>query len=238
VHLIQHAILVVCRKHRLSRDESEELASLAYLKVLDRDCAILHKFRGESQLTTFLVVVVTRILLDSRIARWGKWRPSVHARRLGRVAVMLEHCIFGRGMRFQEAAEAVRIRFGAEHGDEALRTMLSSLPERTRRRFVDVDRLAHIASHDSRLDPMFNEAILRRTRRVLTRVVSALPADDRMLLGLRFKEGLRICEIARRQGLDLKAIYRRFDRLMQRLRADLEGHGIGAADVHAWLSSR
>ena len=44
------------------------------------------------------MAVIQRLFLDARIAKWGKWRPSVSARRLGGVAVLLERLLTRDGL--------------------------------------------------------------------------------------------------------------------------------------------
>src|SRR5579872_6065840 len=91
--LIRNVIRGVCRRHRVSADEESEFASRVLLKLIDNDYAVLRQYAGRSGLRTYLFAVVYRHLLDWRNSRWGKWRPSSHARRLGGAAVRLEQLI-------------------------------------------------------------------------------------------------------------------------------------------------
>src|SRR5205823_13826848 len=63
----------------------------------------------------------------------------------------------------------------------------------------------------------------------------AATSQDRLILRLRFAEGLSIAAIARRLELDQKDLYRRFRRLLRRLRTALEHDGMLADDVLAAL---
>ncbi len=102
--LLQHLDIVdrvlkyVARRHHLSAAETDEFASLVHFRLVDRNFAILRKFQGRSHLATYLTTVVERLYLDFCIARWGKWRPSAAARRLGQVAEMLERFLGRDGM--------------------------------------------------------------------------------------------------------------------------------------------
>ena len=133
---IQQAIAFVCRQRRLTRDEAHDLASDVHVRLLQHDAAVLRRYRGESSLNTFLVVVIQRVLLDARIARAGKWRPSAVARRLGRVAIHLERLVFYDGLSLAEAGPLVREHTGATHTDDELHFLLMLLPARRRRRMV------------------------------------------------------------------------------------------------------
>jgi RNA polymerase sigma factor for flagellar operon FliA len=90
---IESALLVVARRHRLTGSEAEEFASEAKLRFIEDSYAVLDRFQGRSSLRTYLVTVIHRIYLDYRRARWGKWRPSAAAIRLGETAVHLEALI-------------------------------------------------------------------------------------------------------------------------------------------------
>src|SRR3954454_18591748 len=63
---VDAAVAFVSRRKLLSPDEREELRSSVYVKLLENDCGVLRQFRGESQLRTFLFVVVERVLIDLR----------------------------------------------------------------------------------------------------------------------------------------------------------------------------
>ena len=54
---------------------------------------------------------------------------------------------------------------------------------------------------------------------------------------LHLVDGLTVAEVARSLGLDQKALYRGKEKLLQRLRADLESAGIGSADANELLSA-
>jgi len=216
---IQQAIAFVCRQRRLTRDEAHDLASDVYLRLLQHDAAVLRRYRGESSLQTFLVVVIQRVLLDTHIARAGKWRPSAVARRLGRVAIQLERLVFYEGASLAEAGALVRERAGVTHTDDELHFMLMLLPARRRRHMVGERELEHVpAAPDiqARLDP----ADATAKRQTVARALAGLSDEDRRLVGLRFSRGWRLCEIARADGIHEKQIYRRFERVLATIRAE------------------
>ena len=104
------------------------------LRFIENDYAAIRKFRGESSLGTYLTVVVAMLVRDYRVQRWGRWRPSAAARRLGDVAVRLETLVRRNGQAVHEAAETLRIvlyhqaRSGIRHrndGSELSPEMLS-----------------------------------------------------------------------------------------------------------------
>src|SRR6202008_4136539 len=103
----------IARRHQLSADEADELGSSVRLKLVENDYEVLRKFEGRSQLRTYLTTVVKRHFLDDRNARWGKWRPSAQARRLGPVAVLLDQFLTRDRLPFEEAVQAIEARHGA-----------------------------------------------------------------------------------------------------------------------------
>src|SRR4051812_18706679 len=81
------------RRYRLSEDDAEELTAAVRLRLLADDYAVLKKYAGRGSLKAYLEVVIRRTFLDRRIAEFGKWRPSTAAKRIGRVAVLLEQLV-------------------------------------------------------------------------------------------------------------------------------------------------
>ena len=77
--LLQRVIRSVARHHGLSPEDAEDFGQTVHLKLLERHYQVFDSYEGRSSLTTFLTVVVTRLLLDWRNATRGKWRPSASA---------------------------------------------------------------------------------------------------------------------------------------------------------------
>jgi RNA polymerase sigma factor (sigma-70 family) len=232
---IERAIAFVVRRRRLGPDMAADFASIVHLRLLEHDCAVLRKFEGRSRLQTFLVVVVQRLFLDYRVGMWGKWRPSAEARDLGPLGVKLDRLRSRERLTFEEASACLRV--GERHGadERELWSMWARLPARAPRRFV-AEAAAAMVPADA-ISP--DLALMRRhagaTRVALRRAMDRLDADDRRLLALRFAGDRRVADIARVTTADPKGLYRRFDRLLQRLRVDLQAQGISAADVREWL---
>ena len=95
----RRALLAKEKELTRQRDRlSEERRALPWVKVEkdyvfdgpDGRQTLSELFEGRSQLRTYLITVVQRHFLDDRNARWGKWRPSSIARRIGPIAVLLD----------------------------------------------------------------------------------------------------------------------------------------------------
>jgi RNA polymerase sigma factor for flagellar operon FliA len=70
-----------------------------------------------------------------------------------------------------------------------------------------------------------------RAARELARVVAALPAQDHLILKMRFQDGFGINEIARALHLEERPLYRRIEQLLKGLRRELEAAGVRADEV-------
>ncbi|HEX2281159.1 MAG TPA: hypothetical protein VHG52_05280, partial [Thermomicrobiales bacterium] len=105
LHVIDQVVLFIARRHHLSREEADDLASAVKLKIIENDYEALRNFRGDCSLRTYFATIANRHFLDTRIAQWGKWRPSAQARRLGPTAVLLDQLMSRDGLLLDEAVE-------------------------------------------------------------------------------------------------------------------------------------
>jgi RNA polymerase sigma factor for flagellar operon FliA len=237
---IEAAIRAVCRRHRLRPEDADDFASQVRLHLVQGDYAVLRRFQGRSSLSTYLLTVVMHLGQDWRNARWGKWRTSVEARRQGPVAVHLERLIRRDGMTFDEAFETLRTNFRVAEPRATIEAMAATLPRSCRRRLVGDESLENRPANDPTPDAVA-EARAESTRASsamthLTRAIAALPPADALVLKLRFEDGLPIVDIARALGMQAKPLYRRIERVLRRIRIDLEAQGLCATTVRDVLA--
>jgi RNA polymerase sigma factor for flagellar operon FliA len=219
-------------------DERPDVVAWVRLRLIEGDYAILAKHRGESSMENYLAVAVTRLVRDYRFREWGRWRPSAFAVRHGSLAVRLETLTSRDGFRFEQALSVMRSE-GWEASDRALRQLHRLLPAREplRPSQVDVhDPEIHesLSSRDAADDA---SAVLladdrRRLLDAVEREIHALPAEDQLIVRLRFHEGLAIADVARALGLSEKPLYRRLPAIVARLRKQLEATGVTSGDLH------
>jgi len=251
---IDRAAAHACRRYGLSREDVEDFTQHVKLKICSDGYAVLRKHRGDSKLSTYLVVVVQKALQDFVNSKWGKWRPSAEARRLGAVATRLERLLIRDQLSFHEACQVLRTNDHEPISESELRDLaaklLGRLPRRpnlsietgghpggsaggSHGRGVDPWQLAGAESADERVQEC--EAARRRQqiRAAFAAALGALAEADRELVLLR--GGLSIVEIARRMGLEQKALYKRMDKIMKRLRRAMERAGISAKDISEML---
>jgi RNA polymerase sigma factor (sigma-70 family) len=233
---IDSIVLALARARGLKPEDAADLASLVRLHLLRDNYAVLRKFQGRSSLKTYLAVVIHRVYLDERIARFGKWRSSRQAKREGPMAMLFERLRLRDGLTFDEARAAIAIN----HGVEIPHTTPEGAHRETRlappRRFVSTDQsLEELpALSDSPDEPLARAertALAERARCALTGALAALDPQDRRLLHLRFACGWSIADIARATGLKQRTLYSRCAQLLRTLRAHLELAGLVGAEV-------
>lgn len=229
----------VARRQALSVDEAEDFTSWARLRLLEGGSATLAKFEGKSTLETFLRVVLLNLFRDYRIAKWGKWRPSAVARRLGPAAIRLETLIFRDGLSSREAVAIVSSQLGSSTPAVEIERLAERLPVRSRRRFEREEALHEVpalaADGESAVVARELEPKVRQTQSALRAALGLLPPQDRLVLKLRFQEGLKIVEIARALGIAAKNLYPRLERCVSLLRRALEEEGVTGEDVRRLL---
>lgn len=231
---VERTVGAIARRNALSAWEADDLEGQVKLRLISNDYAILRKFEGKSRLTTYLTTVIQNLFRDFRIQQWGKWRPSAAAKRLGDVGVQLESLLYRDRFSFGEAAELLRNRFGVQASDEELLELGRCLKPRTTRRFESDRVLSSLSAPehgDQRVVDGERSASQERVGRALAGVLASLEAEDRLILKLRFADGLTIRSVADTLHLDPRGIYARVRRILRTVRARLVEAGIECQDV-------
>ena len=235
LELIDRIVSYTARKHHLSALDAEEFSSIVRFRLIDRDFAILRKFEQRSNLATYLTTVIERVYLDFCITRWGKWRPSAAARRLGPVAVRLEQLLTRDGLSFAEAVGTLQTNHGVTQSRDELQALMVQLPVRAVRRAAGEEELAIVASRGGAVDAAFDrfedEDLIKRVEAALARAVGTLPPADQLILRMRYQDGLPVAQIARILSLDAKPIYRRLEQVAGLVRDAFDRAGLDPADV-------
>lgn len=232
---IERAIRRVCRDARLSGADAEDFASAVKLALLAGDGEILRKWEGRSSFATYLTIVIRRLLIDQRRTE-GRWYVSAEARRRGEHAVLLDQLLHRDRNSFDEAAAIVATHHPGVATTE-LREIAAVLPERAARPRVlpmieeDEQRFAGDQTADARVLEREAERRSAEVSRVLAGALAALPAQDRLVLRLRFAKGASIADIARALGVEQRPLYRRVEALLAGLRRALAQAGFDAASV-------
>ena len=240
LEVIDTAIKTVCRRYHLTGDEAADFASSVQLRLFERPDPLL-KFEGRSRIETYLVVVVARLFLDYRNELWGKWRPSAEARRLGPTGMLVERLVVRERCSFDQLAETLRTNHGVAMTPEIeafYQRLATRLPAR---QFVgEVEALDFTGpgpAADANVVQAEQDFLAKRVRTALDKVRQTLPAEERVILRMQFKDGMSVADIARTLGLDQKRLYRTLERVMTTLRDGLLGEGIKPADVRELIES-
>ena len=232
---IRGSIQRVARRNRLEATETEDFASYVLLKLVEDDYRRLRRFRARSGIGTYLSVVIQRLLLDFRTARWGKWRASAKAREIGETAVQLEALLYRDGLRPGEARQVLEARLGAPLTSGSVQAIVEKLPRRVRCRRVDEHLLQNLAAEES-IDPIERaerDSIAEKTAIALGRVVRGLSEEDKRFLALRFVEGYSLTRAGGALGTAPRNLQTRMRRLLHQFRDALE-----TADVTRSKTSR
>ncbi len=228
LELIEGVITLICRRNRLNATDADDFRQDAHVKLLESGA--LAKYEGRSSLRTYLTVVLQRMYLDFRTKAWGKWRPSVEAQRHGPVAILLERLVVRDGMTFEEAVETLRTNHGVISSREELELLAGRLPMRTTRKTQGEEALAVVPAHGPLPDALLTreefDAHAQDVRKTLLRVLRELPTQDRLIVKLRYFDGLPIVAIARVLKVEDKPLYRRIEQILARLKQLLQAAGI------------
>jgi len=233
--LVERVVAWACRTHYCRGEEAEEFAAQVKIKLVDNGYAVLRKYSGKSTLKTYLSAVVLNYFHDHRNHLWGKWRPSAEAVRLGEVAIKLEELVWRDGRSFDEACETLRTNYKLDVSQAELERIAARLPQKPPRRLVSEDELRERPAIEPRPEAQILEHELLSTRRrvaaALDEALASLPDEDLLVIRLCILKGMKLADVARSLGLDEKALYRRKDRILARLRQALEERGITWAEV-------
>jgi len=95
--------------------------------------------------------------------------------------------------------------------------------------------VATLNSADSALARMEIDEHREQCRQIVEEAINKLSVEDRLIVRLRFWEGLSVADIARGLKLDQKPLYRRLDRLLAELHSALTKAGIRPGNLEELL---
>ena len=232
--LVDQIVRTIGRRRHLSATEQDDFASFVNLRLVDDKYAILRKFQNRSTLWTYLATVIERLSLDFCAEKWGRWRPSAMADRLGPVAVLLERLVTRDSHTIEEAMEIVRTNHNVALSYAALRKLWDQLPARTRTTEVGEEAAAAVSGPDnseSIVEDAERRKRIERLQRALALAFDQIAAQDRVLIALRFDQDLSMVEIAKLTGSSVPTLHRRLDKSVKQLRLALTHAGFDPREV-------
>ena len=232
VPLVERLARFVCRDSRLGNADADDFVSQVMLHLVEDDYAVLRKFEGRCELTSYLIVVIRRWMSDFLVRERGKYRPSREAERLGAAAVELETMLRRDGRTLDEAITALRAR-GHELTSAEAEQLAARLPERKPRPQQvaldeDIDPPAPPSDDELRADRATGS---RAVSEALRGAIAELPAEDQTILRLHFGAGWTVADISRSLQTDQQRLYARLRKLCRTFRARLIAAGVDAAQV-------
>jgi RNA polymerase sigma factor for flagellar operon FliA len=235
---IEKLVRISGRRHHFSVVEQQDFAGYVNIELLKDDCATLHKFQNRSSWWTFLAAVIEKLALDFLIQKWGRWRPSAMAEKLGPVAVILDRLVHRDGHSLEEAMEIVRTNHAVGMSYGELRALWEQVPSRPRVMEVGEEAAAAVSSTESsevRVEDAARQQEIERLERVLHQGFQALAAQDRVMIALRFDHGLSVAEIAKVMNSSVPTLHRRIDRSLKELRATLSRGGFDPREISSLI---
>jgi len=235
--VIERVVSILGNRYGLGESDTEEFSSWVKAKLIDAEYAVFRKFAGRSSLNTYLSVVIANLLKDFRNSRWGRWRPSAIAKRLGPLAVRFETLVYRDGHPPREAIEVLKSKGISE---SEINGIASRLPARSLVREVTlesvVDASPALDRADAGVDVAEQHDADKRVGETVAAALSQLPAEDQVLLRMRFWDDFSVADIARTLGIEQKPLYRRLESIQASLGALLLERGIGREQVADLLS--
>lgn len=232
---IERALKVVCARQHLRGPDSEDFCSAFRLRLIEDDCAVFRKFQGRSSVQTYLVSVVMHFFQDWRNARWGKWRPSAEARRVGPVAIEFETLIVRDEVGFENACEMLCARHQGSLSRADVEAIAARLPPRQKRAFVSDVEMVSLPSAVTSPDAAFLAeeagAEARRATAAMCAALGELAVQDMLIVRMLVEDSLSVATIARTLNLRQKPLYRRIHQVLASLRTQLEHQGFSASHV-------
>lgn len=241
--LVNTVIDRVCNRKAVVGDEREEFSQWALTRLYERRQAIWGQFRHDSQFSTYLESVVENLLKDHRIEKWGRWRPSALAQRLGALAVELERLIYRDRLSAHDAIEV--LASGQRPGSPARETLwelVAQLPFRAERRpSMDSSLLEEVVA-DDRACACFGDAEHAASGEHLARALgvalAGLSEAQRTLLEERYVDERKVVDIASERGSRPSPLYAQLGRALRSLRRSMEAQGVECDMVVDYLDRR
>jgi RNA polymerase sigma factor for flagellar operon FliA len=238
---IDRVAAATCKKYGLRGADAEDFTAWVKFKLMADDYAVVRNIRGESELRTYLATIVVRQAHDYWRQRFGRWRGSAAAERLGSLAIHLERLVYRDGYTLEEAGEKLRTSGVTTLLDADLARLLAKLPPRTPGRPIEVgldpEPLTADASFsaDAQVTAAERSSRHRAVMAALDRALDRLDPEDQMIVRMHFGDGQTVADVARALGLGQKPLYRRVERLRASLRKYLEEERITRNDVNELL---
>ena len=236
--VVDQIVRTTGRRRQLSAPELEDFSGFVRLRLIENDYAILRKFQNRSSLWTYLSAVIERLSLDYCADKWGRWRASAMAERLGPAAVVMERLVLRDGHTLDEALEIVRSSHGFGVARADLLKIWAQLPKRVRTTDVGEEAAAAVPSpqtSEERVEAAELHENIERISRALKASLDQLSAQERVVLALRFDQDMSMVQIAKLTGSSVATLRRRLENAVTLLRVSLSRSGLDRREIMALI---
>ena len=224
----------------------DDFVSVVFEHLIEDDYAVVRKHRGTSSFVAYAAVVVENLLRDERDRRWGRFRPSAAACRLGADAVRLEQLVVRDGLELSTAIEMMRRNEGCTESPEALHEMVAAFPPRLGRATVGevgegaLERHGDDGGVETRVADDERLGVLQQVQATLDQAFAGLGTECVLLLKMHLADGFSIARIARIMGRDQRGLYSHKDRCLASMRGTFEARGLTweqVREILGWSAS-
>lgn len=223
---ISEAVRSVARRRRLTPEQRDDLLSFAVCRLLERGVDWKDVCGVAARPEAYLRRMVERLWIDLTNRRWGRWRPTSRARRLGATGVELDRLIRREGLDLDDAISLALERSSRGRTRDTLYRLASELRPRPRAVPIAGVALTGRDRPDSRLRLKEDSRSLRRALRVLEEEMQQLDDLSRKVLSGRYLEQLTAGSVGRELDLDDRSVYRIAYRALKTLRRRLRDRGV------------
>jgi len=233
--LIESHAAAAARRKRFPQGDAEDFVSHVKIRLIENDYAKLRQYRGESSIEGFLAVIISNLCEDYADHLWGKWRTPGGVKKLGPLATLLHRLTTRERLPLEAAYETLWTNYGVTDTRAELDALAARLPQRTDRQFEGEDALEATPSQGKQPDDIAAGVESVRTglraEAELKRAMAALPAEDRLLLVLHYRDGVTVSEIARRWSRPHGPLRERLKKAERQIGDQLRAAALDAATV-------
>jgi RNA polymerase sigma factor (sigma-70 family) len=223
-----------CRRLHLRKEEAEDFQAVVQDRIMADGYAVLRKFGERCSLRGYLKVVISRYGIDFLHRIRGKWRPSEMARRLGRVATLMDQLLSRDGYTFDQAVEMLQTNHKVEMSWQELNDIAVRLPLRTpppKGEEVTESIPSSGDSPEARIVAQEKDALWARVLEALEKALKSLPAEDQVIIRMHRWDHFTIIQIAKVLKRDWKPLYKHVQKIQEHLRREMERQGIRKEDI-------
>ncbi|MBU2644814.1 hypothetical protein KKI24_08915 [bacterium] len=233
---ISQIVDMVASKRGLQQEEAEEFRSVVYEKMVSDDYRIIRRFRGPKISKSYYILVINNLFNDHYRSRHGRWRPSVKAREIGKIGILLDELLHKKNLSFEDAYEtivtrhlnlneALPTRFALEQIATQLKTKVKpslSLP--------GDDVLKNLGPTEATADQhIYHQELLEKKTKIdkiIKKLGQELSPEEQLIFKWYFEDNHSITGIARLLGQKRQRVEKLLQARLREFKEALQRQGI------------